>query len=199
MSHPLRVLFIEDSPDDAELLRMELIRGGLDLAAPRRVDGAAEMTAALLEGPWDLILCDYSIPGFGGLQALALMKGLGLDLPFILVSGVMGEEAAVEAMRFGANDYLTKDRLARLVPAIRRELAEGIVRQEKRRAQQALRAANEALEAKVQARTAELTRTNAKLRSEIVERERAQQERDRMAAELLQGQKLQAIGQLSAG
>jgi C4-dicarboxylate-specific signal transduction histidine kinase len=199
MNPPLRVLFVEDSADDAELLRVELIRCGFDLAVWRRVDAASEMTAALLEDTWDLILCDYSIPGFGGLQALALVKGLGLDMPFILVSGVIGEEAAVEAMRCGANDYLMKDRLARLVPAIRRELAEVVVRQEKRRAQQALREANEALEAKVEERTAELSRTNLSLRKEIVERERMQRERDRMAAELLQGQKLQAIGQLSAG
>jgi signal transduction histidine kinase len=199
MTYPLRVLMVEDSRDDAELLRMELFRGGFELVACDRVDTAAAMEAALRQQPWDLILSDYSIPTFGGLQALALMKRLGFDLPFILVSGVMGEEAAVEAMRCGAHDYVMKDRRARLVPAIRRELAEAVVRREKRRAQEDLRAANEVLEAKVIERTAELSRANLRLLDEMAERERAQKERDRMAAELLQGQKIQAIGQLSAG
>jgi signal transduction histidine kinase len=192
MTLPLRVLMVEDSRDDAELLRMELLRAGFELVAWNRVDSAGAMETALREASWDLILSDYSMPGFGGIQALALMKRLGLDLPFILVSGIMGEEAAVEAMRCGAHDYVMKDRLARLAPAIRRELAEAVVRREKRRAQDDLRAANEALEVKVAERTAEL-------RDEMVKRELAQEERDRMAAELLQGQKLQAIGQLSAG
>jgi signal transduction histidine kinase len=196
---PLRVLLVEDSPSDAELLRVKLLKGGLDLAAYERVESAAALEAALRREPWDLIISDYSVPGFGGLQALELVKRLGLDLPFIMVSGLMGEDTAVEAMRSGAHDYLMKDRASRLVPAIQRELAEAVVRRERRRAQEELLAAKSALEAKVLERTAELSRTNEKLRGEIVEREHAQLERDRMAAELLQGQKLQAIGQLSAG
>jgi C4-dicarboxylate-specific signal transduction histidine kinase len=196
---PLRVLIVEDSRDDAELLEEELRRGGFQIRASLRVDTAAAMEAALRDAPWDLILSDYSMPWFGGLEALALVRRLGLDLPFILVSGMMGEETAVEAMKCGAHDYVMKDRLARLAPAIRRELAEAVVRRDKRRAQEDLRTANEALEAKVAERTAELSLANLQLRNEIAERERAQEERDRMAAELLQGQKLQAIGQLSAG
>jgi len=199
MSNSIRVLIVEDSSDDAELLRHELNRCGFELPDCRRVETAAEMETALREGRWDLILSDYSMPRFDGLKALAIARTVDPDIPFILVSGVMGEETAVEAMRCGAHDYVMKDRLARLVPAIRRELSEAVVRREKRRAQADLRLANEALEAKVIERTAELSRANAKLVDEIVVRERAQKERDRMAAELLQGQKLQAIGQLCAG
>jgi signal transduction histidine kinase len=199
MRVPLRVLVVEDSREDAEFLKRKLLHGEFDLLSYERVDSAAAMEAALRREAWDLILSDYSIPGFGGLQALGVMKKLGLDLPFILVSGLMGEETAVEAMRCGAHDYVMKDHLARLVPAIRRELAEAVVRRERRRAQSELVAAKEALEAKVLVRTAELTQANLKLRDEMAERERAQADRDRMAAELLQGQKLQAIGQLSAG
>ena len=199
MNIPLRVLIVEDSRDDAELLEEELRRGGFHLRASLRVDTAAAMEAALRDGAWDLILSDYSMPLFGGLDALALVRRLGLDIPFILVSGLMGEETAVEAMKSGAHDYVMKDRLARLAPAIRRELEEAVVRRDKRRAQDELRQANEALEVKVAERTSELSLANLKLRNEIAEREQAQEERDRMAAELLQGQKLQAIGQLSAG
>lgn len=199
MRVPLRVLVVEDSREDAEFLKRKLLQGEFDLLAYERVDSGSAMEAALARQTWDLILSDYAIPGFGGLQALAVMKKLGLDLPFILVSGLIGEETAVEAMRCGAHDYVMKDRLARLGPAIRRELAEAVVRRERRRAQSELVAAKEALEAKVLVRTAELSQANLKLRDEMAERERAQAERDRMAAELLQGQKLQAIGQLSAG
>jgi two-component system NtrC family sensor kinase len=199
VSDPLRLLIVEDSPDDAELLQAELVRCGFDLVACRRVETAREMDEALRTASWDVVLSDYSLPRFGGLQALALAKRLDADLPFILVSGVIGEEAAVEAMRHGANDYVMKDRMARLVPAIRRELAETVVRREKRRAQEELRLINQELEVKVAERTSELSLANLKLLDEMAERERAQAERDKMAADLLQGQKLQAIGQLCAG
>lgn len=133
MTRPLRVLMIDDSQDEAELVLRELRRAGF---APvwRRVDDAASLTAALDE-PWEIVLCDYSMPGFGPLQALSIVRARGLDLPFILVSGTVGEEAAVEAMRAGVHDFVLKDRLARLAPAISRELTEGVHRAELRRAQ----------------------------------------------------------------
>jgi signal transduction histidine kinase len=195
----LRVLIVEDSRDDAELLEEELRRNGFEVAASLRVDTAVAMEDALRNGTWNLILADYAIPLFGGLEALALVRRMELDIPFILVSGMIGEETAVEAMKCGAHDFVMKDRLARLAPAIRRELAEAVVRRERRRAQEELRQTNEALEWKVAERTSELTLANLKLRNEIAERMRMQEERDRMAADLLQGQKLQAIGQLAAG
>ena len=136
VARSLRVLLVEDSEDDAQLVVRELRKGGFDLAW-RRVDDAAGMAAALAE-PWDLVLCDYSIPGFGAFEALAMVRERSLDLPFILVSGTVGEEAAVEAMRAGVHDFVLKDRLARLVPAIRRELAEAAHRADLRRAESAL-------------------------------------------------------------
>ncbi|HEX3728593.1 MAG TPA: response regulator, partial [Opitutaceae bacterium] len=113
----LQVLIVEDSPDDAELLVRELRRAGF---APewRRVDTEAAYLTAL-DKKWDIILSDYEIPQFGGDRALRLLRERRIDIPFILVSGTMGEEVAVAAMREGAADYLLKDRLARLGPAIR--------------------------------------------------------------------------------
>jgi signal transduction histidine kinase len=133
---PLRVLLVEDSEDDAQIIVRALRHGGF---APewRRVDDAAGMSAVLGE-PWDVILSDYSIPGFGAMQAYALVCERGLDIPFILVSGTVGEEVAVEAMRAGIHDFVLKDRLARLAPAISRELAEASNRSDLRRAEAAL-------------------------------------------------------------
>jgi signal transduction histidine kinase len=133
---PLRVLLIEDSDDDAQMILRELRRGGFAPTA-RRVDDAASLRAALAE-PWDVILCDYSLPGFGALQAFAIAGEGGRDVPFLLVSGTIGEEAAVEAMRAGVHDFVLKDRLARLVPAISRELTEASHRASLRRAEAAL-------------------------------------------------------------
>ncbi len=135
MGKPLRVLIVEDSEDDARLLLRELRRGGFEPAC-ERVEDADAMSAALGKGTWDAILCDYSLPKFSAPAALRLMKIAGLDLPFILVSGVIGEEKAVEVMKAGAQDFILKDKLARLVPAIERELAEALVHRERKRAEQ---------------------------------------------------------------
>jgi len=114
--HPLRVLHLEDSPLDHELALAHLHRGGLDVRS-LRVDSEAAFLAAL-EQDWDVVLSDFNLPGFSGLVALDLLKASGRDLPFILVSGEIGEDTAVEAMRNGASDYLLKNNLARLVPAL---------------------------------------------------------------------------------
>jgi signal transduction histidine kinase len=136
VSAPLRILFIEDREDDMRLVQRELRRGGLVFDS-KRVDTAADLEAALAE-PWDVILCDYAMPGFGGMAAYAMVKARGLDLPFIMVSGTIGEEAAVEVMRAGVHDFVLKDRTARLVPAIERELVEAQRRDELRRAEATL-------------------------------------------------------------
>src|SRR5690349_6092262 len=112
----LRVLHLEDSDLDHELMLAHLRRGGLEVHA-HRVDTEAEFLAAI-ERPWDAIVSDYNLPGFSGLVALDLLTASGRDVPFILVSGEIGEDTAVEAMRNGASDYLLKNNLARLVPAL---------------------------------------------------------------------------------
>jgi PAS domain S-box-containing protein len=120
-------LLIEDSEDDAHLLLRELRRAGYDVAH-ERVDTAAALNAALDRQTWDLAVGDYSMPQFSGTAALAIIQGRGLDLPFISVSGTISEETAVDAMRAGAKDYVTKGHLKRLGPAIERELREARAR-----------------------------------------------------------------------
>jgi PAS domain S-box-containing protein len=137
MGEPLSILVVEDSKDDAALLLREIRRGGYDPDF-ERVDSAAAMAKALERRSWDLVISDYVMPGFGGHEALALFKQKGLDVPFIVVSGHIGEDIAVAAMQAGADDYLMKDRLARLVPAIKRGRQQADVRRAHRRANQAL-------------------------------------------------------------
>ena len=134
---PLRVLIAEDSEDDARLLLRELQRAGFD-PAYERVDSPTSMQAALDRQAWDLVIGDYSMPAFSGPAALALLRARDLDTPFIFVSGTIGEDVAVEAMKAGAQDFLTKGNLRRLIPAIERELRDAEVRRERRRAQTAL-------------------------------------------------------------
>lgn len=121
MPPQLRVLIVEDSDDDAFLVMRELQRGGLNLSY-ERVDTLGAMKDALEKGHWDLLISDYSMPGFGGPAALKLFQRSGLDIPFIFVSGRMGEDLAVEMMKAGAHDYVMKNNLSRLVPAVNREL-----------------------------------------------------------------------------
>lgn len=125
----LRVLLVEDSQDDADLLLRELRRGGRAVTW-RRVDTAADMLAALEAEPWDIVLSDYSMPTFSAMGALEVLRESGSDLPVIIVSGTIGEETAVEALRAGAHDFIVKGRLARLIPAIERELKEAHARRE---------------------------------------------------------------------
>jgi len=140
MSKSLRVLVVEDSEDDALLMLRELQGGGYDLTS-ERVDTAEAMTAALDEQEWDIVIADYSMPMFSGFTALALLKNRELDIPFILVSGAVGEDIAVEAMKAGAHDYIMKDNLTRLVPAVERELRDAEVRRERRQAEEELKRA----------------------------------------------------------
>ena len=130
----LRVVVVEDDPDDAELLLRELRRGNYDPHA-EIVDDLATLREVLSRGGWDIVISDWSLPTFDGLAAFRLMKELGLDLPFIIVSGTIGEENAVEALKAGVHDFMSKGRFARLLPAIERELREAVVRQEKRAAE----------------------------------------------------------------
>ena len=127
---PLRALIVEDSPADAEMILRELRRGGF-APAHERVETAKALRAALARQDWDVVLSDYFLPGFDAPGALAVLQASGNDLPFIVVSGSVGEDTAVAAMRAGATDYIMKDRLQRLPPAVTRALADASVRRER--------------------------------------------------------------------
>jgi two-component system, cell cycle sensor histidine kinase and response regulator CckA len=124
MGVAIRVLMVEDSEDDALLIVREIRRGGYEPIS-KRVDSAEAMRAALDQEKWDVVICDFSMPQFSGKDALKLLRETGSDAPFIFVSGTIGEDTAVAALKQGAQDYLMKDNLKRLIPAIQRELLEG--------------------------------------------------------------------------
>ena len=145
MTTPLRVLIVEDTPDDAELMVLRLVQEGFQ-PDWRRVETEADYLAALETHP-DLVLADWSLPQFSGLRALKLMRERGLDTPFVIVSGSIGEEAAVDALRQGASDYVLKDRPGRLGPAVRQALEEKSLREERKRAEQALQVERDNLRA----------------------------------------------------
>jgi PAS domain S-box-containing protein len=134
MSTPLHVLIVEDSEDNGLLLKNELARGGYEVTYSR-VETAEAMRAALAEGSWDIVVSDHRMPQFSSLDALKLYKECQSDIPFIVVSGSMGEELAVGAMKAGAHDYIMKDNLTRLVPAVQRELRDAESRRQRRRAE----------------------------------------------------------------
>lgn len=137
MNEAIRVLLIEDSEEDAFLIERQLKRGGLEPSI-RRVYTAIDMEKALDQQDWDIIICDYMLPTFSTDNALQIVRRRALDVPFIIVSGAISEEIAVKMMKAGVQDYLKKDNLARLVPAIRRELKEAEERAERRKAEEAL-------------------------------------------------------------
>jgi signal transduction histidine kinase len=134
---PLRALLVEDNADDAELVIRELRRGGYD-PITHRVQTGPDLTATLTNDAWDVIISDYSMPRLSAPDAFAIVRGLGLDIPFIIVSGTVGEEVAVTAMRTGVHDFLLKGHLRRLTAAIERELRESAMRSEQRKIQEQL-------------------------------------------------------------
>ncbi len=138
MPENLRLLIVEDSEFDATLLMMELKKGGYDVTHSR-VQTAADMRAALQDGKWDLIISDYTMPRFSAHGALEIAKEAAPDIPFIVVSGTVSEEVAVEVMRAGAQDFMSKSKLLRLLPAIKRELNEAARRSAHRIVEQQLR------------------------------------------------------------
>lgn len=134
MSIFLRVLIVEDSDVDTQIVLHELRRGGYDLVH-ERVETRHAMKIALSTRAWDLILCDYTLPRFNAAEALAALHESGLDLPFIVISGTIEEESAVDMLKAGAHDFIAKNRMARLLPAIARELKDAITRRQQREAE----------------------------------------------------------------
>lgn len=165
---PLKVLLVEDSEDDAELVLLELNRGGF-VPDYQRVQTREDMRRALEEQPWELVLSDYSMPRFSAPEALAVLRSRDNELPFIIVSGTVGEETAVQAMRLGVNDYILKGKLGRLCAAIERELREADSRKRSR---------------------VELAQSNS-------ERDRAEESLRRAEEQLLHTQKMEAVGRLA--
>jgi len=137
MSDSIRILLIEDSEEDAFLIERQLKRDGIEPEI-KRVWTAIDMEKALDDKEWDVIICDYMLPTFSTENALKIVRRRALDKPFIIVSGAISEEIAVKMMKAGVQDYLKKDNLTRLVPAIRRELKEAEEREERRKAENAL-------------------------------------------------------------
>ena len=127
MALVLRALFVEDSELDTQIVLRELRRGGYEVEH-ERVDTRPAMQAALSSRPWDVILCDYTLPQFSAMDALKTLRESGQDLPFIIISGTIGEDNAVEALKAGAHDFIVKGRLARLIPAIERGLRDARTR-----------------------------------------------------------------------
>ncbi len=169
MRDKLSILLAEDSENDAILLAMQLEKDGFDPTVVR-VETADEMRGALSEKDYDIVISDYIMPRFSGLDALSIIREKSEDIPFILVSGKIGEDLAVEAMHKGANDYLMKDGLKRLGHSVRRCLDEARLNIEKKKAKQDL----EASMVKLRSTLEQLNDSNELLRSEIVEREKAQ-------------------------
>ncbi|WP_462118693.1 response regulator [Methylorubrum extorquens] len=188
---PLRILHLEDSDLDAELIEAELE----NLEHPvviERVMTRDAFAAAAVADRYDLILADYVLPTFDGVSALGIARAQCPDIPFVFCSGTLGEDLAVEALKNGATDYITKQRLDRMTRTVVRALAEARARADKRAAEAALQALNQTLEARIAERTRELAEANAALQAQIVERERAEEA-------LRLAQRLEAVGQLTSG
>ena len=137
MATPLRALIVEDSENDC-LLLLSMLRDGGYIVEHKRVETAATLKA-MLDDSWDVIISDFSMPGFRGTDALAIVRERGLDVPFIFLSGTIGEEMAVSAMKAGAQDYVIKGNDARLLPAIERELREAEAHREKKQVEHRVR------------------------------------------------------------
>ncbi|WP_289052499.1 response regulator [uncultured Methylobacterium sp.] len=188
---PLRILLLEDSDLDAELLGAVLEDADLAVALDRVISRNA-FAAATAAGCHDIILADYVLPAFDGMSALAMARAHCPEIPFVFVSGTLGEDVAVEALKNGATDYVTKQRLDRLPRVILRALSEARAHVLRRQAEQALRDLNESLEQRVAERTRELAEANTALQHQIAERERIEDA-------LRQAQRLEAVGQLTGG
>jgi len=174
MTFPLRILLLEDDPLDAEIISTTLERDGITCDI-LRVETRDDFIAAIDRCDFDLILSDYKLPDFDGLSALAIAKERCSGIPFILISGIMGEEFAIETLKSGATDYVLKNRIQRLVPAVRRALQERAERKKRLKAVEALKKAHDELEYRVEERTLELSTLNDQLKTEIASRRQSEE------------------------
>jgi DNA-binding NarL/FixJ family response regulator/anti-sigma regulatory factor (Ser/Thr protein kinase) len=191
MNEPIHILILEDNGADAELVKRELRKASLNFTVQWAQDKGAFVAALETSSP-NLILADYSLPGFDGLTALTLARRRWADVPVVIVSGAIGEEVAVETLKAGATDYVLKQRLSRLGPVVHRALSEARERAEKRNAEEALRQSEEALreanatlESKVAQRTAELEYRAGQLQKLTLELSEAEDRERKRLAEIL--------------
>jgi DNA-binding NtrC family response regulator len=179
----LRILLLEDSLLDTELIQANLTNGGIDCELVR-VETRADFQGALEKDSFDLILSDYSLPAFDGISALEIAQATCPEVPFIFVSATLGEELAIEMLKSGATDYVLKQRLQRLTPAVNRALREAKERAERKRAESELRKLASELERRVEERTAQLAKANQSLKEEIAVSEAARRELQRVEESL---------------
>lgn len=198
MNRDLRVLMLEDTPDDAELAERELRKAGI-YAETKRVETRETFLRAIEEFQPDIVLSDYKLPGFNGMDALEFLRHEHPDLPVIMVTGALSDIEAVELIGAGAKDYVLKDRLARLAPAVLRALSMVEEEQARKLAEKALRKSHDELERRVRERTAELTAVNAALESEKLMQDTLIRKLAEAHSQLLQSEKLASIGELAAG
>jgi PleD family two-component response regulator len=175
MKHTLRILNLEDAEDDSELVRMILGREGIECELVR-VETREDFGAAIERGGFDLILADYSLPSFDGLSALKIAERKCPGVPFIFLSGAIGEEFAIETLKRGATDYVLKSNLSRLAAAISRALLEVEEHTKRRQAEKELERYRKHLEEMVRDRTAELKKVNEQLQLELVARKKLEEQ-----------------------
>ena len=176
MANVLDMIMVEDSEDDAHFIQEELEKAGYDVNATR-VDTESGLQAALVQKDWHVILSDHSMPGFSAPAALRLLHESGLDIPFIIVSGIISDELAVALLRAGAHDFVMKDRLGRLVPAIEREMGEAYTRKQYQRATEEQRELSRRIEkehAQLEQKIIELGALNRLFQQHLTEMDQAE-------------------------